>query len=574
MKINKITILLATLLAMVSTACDDALNLDPLDQIGGNKMWRNASDYKQFANNFYGWTRDFSSVLDGWHQDRTSDLITYQTYNDVSHGSNTIPSSDGDYTNNYKNIRRCNMLLKNAENYRNPDEIAQYRGEAYFFRAYCYYELLQKFGDVVVTTEVLDVNSPEMNQKRNDRSEVISLIVDDLLNAAELLPKFSAIEDGYARISSEGAYAFLSRAALYEGTWQKYRGNSENAARLLDIAADAARKVIDSGQFALFGTEGKSRELGDSAYKYMFILENDRSNPAGAVKSDNHEYIFAREHDQNIKPIGTNITKGCLNNVFWVTYKFAGMYLCQDGLPKEKSHVFKGYQGKADEFKNRDNRMRCTLLMPGQRYFSNAAGKFRVTWDKQDYANPTGSYVYNGSACYANQKYATERDVPDRSEAYDFPIIRYAEVLLNYAEAVYERDGAISDSDLDISLNRVRNRANPEMPKLSAAFAAANGLDMLEEIRRERTVELFLEGFRLDDLKRWKTAETEMPQDMLGVKVKGTAYEADNMKNPLDADGRVILESGRRWAPKNYLFPIPNDQLQLHPNLGQNPGWE
>lgn len=218
MKINKITILLATLLAMVSTACDDALNLDPLDQIGGNKMWRNASDYKQFSNNFYGWTRDFSSVLDGWHQDRTSDLITYQTYNDISHGSNTIPSSDGDYTNNYKNIRRCNMLLKNAENYRNPDEIAQYRGEAYFFRAYCYYELLQKFGDVVVTTEVLDVNSPEMNQKRNDRSEVISLIVDDLLNAAELLPKFSAIEDGYARISSEGAYAFLSRAALYEGT--------------------------------------------------------------------------------------------------------------------------------------------------------------------------------------------------------------------------------------------------------------------------------------------------------------------------------------------------------------------
>ena len=97
---------------------------------------------------------------------------------------------------------------------------------------------------------------------------------------------------------------------------------------------------------------------------------------------------------------------------------------------------------------------------------------------------------------------------------------------------------------------------------------------MLGEIRRERTVELFLEGFRRDDLKRWKTAETEMPQDMLGVKVKGTAYEADNMKNPLDADGRVILESGRRWAPKNYLFPIPNDQLQLHPNLGQNPGWE
>lgn len=574
MKLNKITIMLSALLALATTGCDDALNLDPLDQIGGNKMWRNAADYKQFANNFYGWTRDFSSVLDGWHQDRTSDLITYQTYNDVSHGSNTIPSGDGDYTANYSNIRRCNMLLKNAENYRNPDEIAQYRGEAHFFRAYCYYELLQKFGDVVVTTEVLDINSPEMNQKRNDRSEVIDLIVKDLQSAVELLPKFAEGADGYARISSEGANAFLSRVALYEGTWQKARGNAEAGRQLLDIAANAAKKVIDSRQFYLFGTSGKSKELGDSAYKYMFILENDRSNPAGAVKADNKEYIFAREHDQNIKPIGTNITKGCLNNVFWVTGKLAGMYLCQDGLPKEKSSQFKGYVKKADEFQNRDNRMRYTLLVPGQHYFSNAAGKFRVNWDKSDYADPKNSYQFNGAACYANQKYGTERDVPDRSEAYDFPIIRFAEVLLNYAEAVFERDDKISDQDLDISLNLVRNRANPKMPRLSNALVSVNGLDMREEIRRERTVELFMEGFRLDDLKRWKTAEIEMPQDMLGVKVKGTAYEADNLKNPVNGEGFVILENGRRWAQKNYLFPIPSDQLQLHPNLGQNPGWE
>lgn len=569
------TLLCAAVFAMLHTSCNDMLDLAPQDQIGGNKMWRNASDYKQFANNFYGWTRDFSSVLDGWHQDRTSDLITYQTYNDISHGANTIPSSDGDYTNNYNNIRRCNMLLQNAAGYGNQEEIAQYMGEAYFFRAYCYFELLQKFGNVIVTTNVLDINSPEMNRERNDRLEVINRIVEDLQNARDLLPSFSEIgSEGYARVSQEAANAFLSRTALYEGTWQKFRGNETEGKSLLNIAADAAKRVMDTRQFELFGTYGKSKELADSAYKYMFILEDDRSNPAGVVKSDNKEYIFARCHDQNIKSIGTNITKGCLNNVFWVTQKLAGMYLCQDGLPKEKSKVFKGYAQKADEFQNRDQRMRYTLLVPGQRYFSNDNGKFRITWNEQDYADPNGSYKFNGAACYANQKFGTEREVPSRSEAYDFPVIRYAEVLLNYAEAVYERDGTISDADLDISLNLVRNRANPDMPKLSASLVSANGLDMREEIRRERTVELFLEGFRLDDLKRWKAAETEMPQDMLGVKVKGTAYEADNLKNPQNGEGFVILESNRRWAEKNYLFPIPNDQLQLHPNLGQNPGWK
>ena len=110
------------------------------------------------------------------------------------------------------------------------------------------------------------------------------------------------------------------------------------------------------------------------------------------------------------------------------------------------------------------------------------------------------------------------------SEGYDYPVIRYAEVLLNYAEAVYERDDAISDDDLNISLNLVRNRINKSMPKLSNNLVTANGLNMREEIRRERTVELFNEGFRIDDLKRWKTAETEMPKDFLGIKWTGTEY--------------------------------------------------
>ena len=159
-----------------------------------------------------------------------------------------------------------------------------------------------------------------------------------------------------------------------------------------------------------------------------------------------------------------------------------------------------------------------------------------------------------------------ERDATTGKESYDFPIIRYPEVLLNYAEAVYERDGAISDNDLNLSINLTRKRINSEMPALSNSLVNANGLDMRTEIRRERTIELFHEGFRIDDLKRWKTAETEMPQAFLGSKFAGGTQ---------NADGFTIFESAadRQWQQRNYLLPLPVDQRQLNPNLGQNPGW-
>ena len=105
---------------------------------------------------------------------------------------------------------------------------------------------------------------------------------------------------------------------------------------------------------------------------------------------------------------------------------------------------------------------------------------------------------------------------------------------------------------------------------------SANGLDMLEEIRAERTVELFHEGFRIDDLKRWKTAETEMPGNRVGILWKGTQFETSwaNQSNPLDGQGCVIKYDGCTWAKKNYLLPLPSNETQLNPQLGQNDGWK
>jgi hypothetical protein len=163
---------------------------------------------------------------------------------------------------------------------------------------------------------------------------------------------------------------------------------------------------------------------------------------------------------------------------------------------------------------------------------------------------------------------------------YDFKEFRYAEVLLNLAEALYEKNGSISDVDLNRTINVIRSRAG--MPALTNAHVSTNGLNMRDEIRRERTVELAFEGFRRDDLRRWKTAETVMPQAIKGVKFVGTEYQT---KYPnlqvgtdiiVDNNGFIIAEpaAARQFAAKHYLDPLPLQQIQLSKGtLTQNPGW-
>ena len=219
--------------------------------------------------------------------------------------------------------------------------------------------------------------------------------------------------------------------------------------------------------------------------------------------------------------------------------------------------------------------MLTTLAPRGTKVWDNTVDHCRTAWDDSDLARAkeVGATANSG---YQTHKWAVERQVADRYECMDFPVIRYAEVLLNFAEAIYELQGRISDSDLDKSLNLVRLRSNPNMVKLSNALVDNNGLSMREEIRRERTVELTFEGFRIDDLKRWATAPVEMPQDQLGVKWRGTQFETlwANQSRQLNSEGCIILYDNRKWDDKLYLYPLPSDQLQLNPNIGQNPGWE
>lgn len=571
---KKITYILGLFSMLTFQSC---LDMEPKTQLADTNYWQTPDHFKLFATQFYGWTVDFKQLDDSPHSDVRSDLRTGITLDVYSNGTNSIPSSDKTYTNNYNRIRQVNTLLQQAEGYAAPADIETSVGEAHFFRAYCYFDLLQVYGDVIITRTPLDIDSPEMQMARNSRDEVVDFILEDLEEAIRLLPEANEISSkDEGRLSSQAASAFLSRVALYEGTWQKFRNggqNNDRSSALLDIAATSAHDVIESGFFELFAPE----ELGTEAYKYLFILENDKSNPAGITKSGNKEYIFTRRHDPTLASIGFNITQGRLGNAVYVTRKMANMYLQSNGLPINPQTW--DYSKVDSEFKDRDNRMSNTLMIPGHTYWGTGGGRIDWTGSTEEIANASHkNFMPSTGTGYFPHKWCCERDgVPTGMEAYDYPIIRYAEVLLNYAEAVFERDDKISDEDLAISLNLTRKRVNPNMPDLTNAFVSANNLDMRTEIRRERTVEFYDENFRIDDLKRWKTAEEEMPMNLTGVKWRGTEYEtkwSDASSKTMDAEGCIIYEQGRVWEEKHYLYPLPIDQLKLNPNLKQNPGWE
>jgi hypothetical protein len=392
------------------------------------------------------------------------------------------------------------------------------------------------------------------------------------------LPDESAIAaSDKGRVSKQAAQAFLGRICLYEGTWQKYRsGNANRYNTLLDKAISNSDAVITAGVHALF----KPAALGDSALKYMFILENQKSNPAGITKTANTEYILAVRYESNnlLKTIPNQISFGALGAD--MSRKMADMYLCSDGLPIDKTSVIFSRATLKSEYQNRDTRMRYYMMIPGYPYWQNATN-WHINWDwsAADLANarPPHNPWSNDITGYNNQQWAAERQVPNSQEGYDYPVIRLAEVYLNYAEALYERNGVISDADLDKSLNKVRNRVNATMPKLANAFVSDNGLDMREEIRRERAIELQGEGFRMDDLKRWYIAHIELVKPLLGVRWKGTEFETKYTNAPtLTADGDVLADpiTERKFSEKNYLIPIPTNQIQLNTNLVQNPGWE
>lgn len=587
-----VTILIAT--TVLFTACqDDFLELEPLDSITEAAYFKTPEQFKAASNDFYNkmisWRpTNGSNVFD--FMDFGSDLISFTQ----DYGRGVVVPQNGDvyWRNSYSYIRANNVLLKKAAIYPGSQaEIAQYVAAAKFFRAWHYFFLLKRYGGVPVVTTVPDVNSPEITARRNSRYEVFEQIIKDLTEAIPNLPaeqSIGAADKGH--ISKWAAEAFKARVLLYEATWEKYVGTttdgdgttvgagsanaSSNIAAYLGEASLLAKDVMDNGGYELWN---HNTELANMSMYFLFNLEDAGSNPAGLDKSSNKEFILYSKYDFNLLQAGTNLSH-TVSTRLAPNRKFMDMFLSKDGLPIQQSPLFQGYTRVQDEYQNRDYRLTS--------YFADLGTEAIPVPGGVTLLGPGGD---SGSG-YENRKFRSWRYPAYRAantESYDYPQIRLAEVYLIYAEALYELNGAITDAQLQESINKTRARGG--LPALTNAFAAANNLNMLEEIRRERAVELFGENTRYDDLKRWAIAEQELNKPIAGSVIEGTDYETnpawynpsrypfgvipvptgDGVRNALLLDP----SANRNFQLKNYLFPIPTGQIQLNGNLKQNPGY-
>lgn len=547
--ISKYYILLLPLIMFAG--CQKSLDLTPKDQISDASFWKNSDQFKLAANDFY-----FS--LQGAHNytELNSDIAFGSGANSVSNGSYLAQANSDVWNNAYINIRGTNYLLAKAKESKLGQEVQRWVGEAQFFRAYQYWNLVKTFGGVPLITKVLNTDSPELYTPRATQQAIIDFIIANLDTAISYLPLQSELtESEIGRVTKGAALALKARAALYQATWMKYHNEGSPTDYLAD-AISASEAVISSGEYALYD------EQGAQSYKYLFILQGD----------DSKEVILARRY--YINRATHNWTRELWFNYMIPTKTMADMYLATDGLPIVKSPLFMGYDRLNSEFQNRDPRMSMTFIVPGDSIFADG-GVWAVTYPGFTGTNAT-------QTGYMLRKFLDETiEATQFQGSYDFKEFRYAEILLIFAEALYERDGQISDNDLNRTINLVRARVN--MPAITNAFVSANGLEMLNEIRRERTVELAFEGYRRDDLRRWKTAETVMPQAIKGVKFVGTEYQErypelkPGTDIQVDENGFIVVEpaSSRQFLPKHYLDPLPLQQIQLsHGTLTQNPGWQ
>ena len=605
---------LFVLLCLMLTACnDDFLDVDPVDRYSDAVVWTDESLITSFVNNIYeGQKWGFHTVMLSSLCDESMEVWAWESQPVVM--SELSPSYQGilapnfwiitfhniTWTNLYKNIRACNIFFENAEKYAlEGDVVDKLKGEVHYLRAYFYYWLLSQWGGVPLIEKSF-TPSDDLLVARNTFEETVDFIVKDLDEAASILP----LNGDKARATKGAAMALKARVLLYaasdlfvsQSLWASGYEHPEligyvggDRTERWQRAKKAAKAVMDLGIYHLYGENGgwKNREEATQNYADIFLCHNSDED----IMVQYYDYVNHNSSDFQLPRVGLfnspNGFHGWGGNT--PTGQLVDSYEMADG----SKFSWDNPQQAAYPYQNRDPRFYASIMYNGsywrQRPDDTVGSDPEGIVQTAYYQQSDGSYTpgldtrqgpiedWNGSYTGYYMRKFLDPSVNHQYDKQPYPWrqIRYAEVLLNYAEAVYERDDKISNTDLNISLNLVRLRVNPAMTPLTNELITQNA-GMRTEIRRERTIELFNEGFRLDDLKRWKTAETEMPMDIVGIQWKGTEYEKvwANCPYETNAEGCIIIEKGRKWEEKNYLFPLPSDQLQLNPNLQQNPGWE
>ena len=575
--INKIIIL-----GMVTTlfsSCD--LTLLPENAVTPENYFQNKSDLELWTNQFYT-LLDEPDASAGTNADDMIDKGMGQ----VIEGTRSAASETGW---SWSKLRHINYFLQHSSNCDDETARSQYNGVAQFFRAYFYFVKVRRYGDVPWYDQVLGSEDQELLAKARDSREfVMDRVLKDFEDAATSLPTKST-DTRNTRVTKWAALAFASQAALYEGTYRKYHG-LDNYEKYLEIAASTARQFIDESGFSLY-------KEGTEPYRDMFCADNAKTT----------EVVLARAYNFEGLQLSHSVQFSIANLQMGFTRRFMNHYLMADGTRFTDKQ---GYETMfyTDEVKNRDPRLQQTVLCPN--YIQK--GETTVT------ANDLTAYCGYRPIKFVGTK---DHDGAAKSTS-DWPLMRAAEVYLNYAEAKAEL-GTLKQEDLDISINKIRERAkmpdlnltdaniNPD-PYLAACYPnveQGTNKGVILEIRRERTIELVMEGLRQWDLFRWKEGKQMFNHYVpyYGIYVPGVGtYDMDgdgkpdleiyettatsqcDNKKKLDKDiylsngtsGYIIgfpkVTYGKDWKEeRDYLWPIPADQRVLTQGiLTQNPGWE
>lgn len=575
----------------LSSCQKDILEQTPETNISDSDYWKTANDLKLYANNFYnnmlpnynGWGSTGIYGLDA----EGSDNMISTTYSSLLNGERVVPGNGGGYGDyaDWSALRNVNYLLANYAKVEEPFDVIQgYIGEALFFRAYFYFDKLKRFGDLPWINIPLNTLSEEVFSERLPRNVVVDSIMNDLDKAITYLPTKGSAEA--SRVNKEIAMLFQARIALFEGTWEKYHAGTAfgvegaDGRKFLEKAATVSALLLENS-----GGYGLTEFLDDNGYWNLFNQVNYTSNNEVMLwrAFDLGLNLGHRWHRYSNTGAGRGATKDLVDT-----------YLCIDGKPIESSELYQGDATLSAVVTNRDPRLRQTIYVPdGMHEITNnrPGGEASVLFEYPtfDVANEnkslTGYQVYKGH----NPDYNQQQDLGTTGQI----IFRFAEAHLIYAEAKAEL-GQFSQSDADRSINLLKRRVG--MPNLvigaviddpNKEFADISPL--VNEIRRERRVELACEGYRSDDLFRWAAIDEKIK----GWKPKGAKRSqwevagvpkniADAVKSfPVDAENYIeyyqnvgALGAGYQFdLGRDYLSPIPLDQISLNPKIKQNPGW-
>ncbi|WP_290795243.1 RagB/SusD family nutrient uptake outer membrane protein [Flavihumibacter sp. UBA7668] len=591
-------ILSAAVMSTLAISCKK-MDLSPVATADKNAVFGSEKGLQLYATSFYN---DLPAAGDVVRADNMSD---YGARTDVptfltANGFTPLQGSGWSWT----ALRNINYFIENNNNPAVPEAIrTNYQATARFFRALFYFNKVVRFGDVPWYGKTIAVNdSVQLKKPRDPRSLVMDSVLSDLNYACENITTTDATR---SMITKYIALAYKSRICLFEGTFRKYHaaglanGLESTANTWLQQAADAAEEVMTEGGFSL-NTAGGSEQ----SYRQLFISKQPIRN----------EIILSNIADATLNVLNdanwywTSATYGSRLSF---TRDFVNTYLNLDGTPFTNTP---GYQTMLfqEEVKGRDKRLQQTIRMGDYK---------RVNAGVTEAAPPVFSYTYTG---YQPIKWCLDDMFYDGGTRNDnsISLIRYAEVLLNYAEAKAEL-GTITNEDWSKTIGALRGRAGitgglTSLPVTIDSYLQQNYFPaisdpVLLEIRRERGIELSWEGLRYNDLIRWKRGE------LLAKSWNGFYVPALNTPLDLNEDGKmdVLFYSGtapaaipgvsfvnvspklangnanpqqlaaetsgeirwlnnieRKWEDKKYLYPIPTNDLLINPALGQNPGWE